>query len=87
MTFDPLGSPDEMWIAAWHNSRVKKVDLASGAIIDMCGTGKRGFAGNGGPAAAAMLDLPVAIVFDGAGNLLIADQANQMIRNVDRPPT
>jgi hypothetical protein len=84
VTFDPLGSPDEMWIAAWHNSRVKMVDLTTGSIIDMCGTGKRGFAGNGGPAAAATLDLPVAIVFDGAGNLLIADQANQMIRRVDR---
>jgi hypothetical protein len=32
----------------------------------------------------ATLDLPVAIVFDAAGNLLIADQANQMIRRVDR---
>ena len=30
VTFDPMGSPDEMWIAAWHNSRVKKVDLATG---------------------------------------------------------
>ena len=32
----------------------------AGLIIDMCGTGKRGFAGNGGPAAMAVLDLPVA---------------------------
>jgi hypothetical protein len=84
VTFDPMGSPGELWIAAWHNSRVKKVDLASGAVIDVCGTGKRGFAGNDGPAAMATLDLPVAIVFDAAGNLLIADQANQMIRRVDR---
>jgi len=84
VTFDPMGSPDEMWIAAWHNSRVKKVDLTSGTITDVCGTGKRGFAGNDGPAAAATLDLPVAIVFDAAGNMLIADQANQMIRRVDR---
>ena len=84
VTFDPMGSPDEMWIAAWHNSRVKKVDLTTGTMTDVCGTGKRGFAGNGGPAAAATLDLPVAIVFDAAGNLLIADQANQMIRRVDR---
>ena len=61
-----MGSPDELWIAAWHNSRVKKVDLATGALIDVCGTGKRGFAGNGGPAAAATLDLPVAVVFDAA---------------------
>ena len=84
VTFDAMGSPDEMWIAAWHNSRIKKVDLTTGAITDTCGTGKRGFAGNDGPAAAATLDLPVAIVFDAGGNMLIADQANQMIRRVDR---
>jgi sugar lactone lactonase YvrE len=84
VTFDPMGPPTEMWIAAWHNSRVKKVDLTTGTILDMCGTGKRGFAGNGGTADVATLDLPVAIVFDPAGNLLIADQANQMIRRVNR---
>ena len=84
VAFDATGSPDELWIAAWHNSRVKKVDLATGTIIDVCGKGKRGFAGNDGPAAAATLDLPVALVFDAGGNMLIADQANQMIRRVDR---
>ncbi|HMF44553.1 MAG TPA: hypothetical protein VKQ32_27955 [Polyangia bacterium] len=84
VTFDPMGPPTELWIAAWHNSRVKKVDLTTGTIVDVCGTGMRGFAGNGGPAELATLNLPVAIVFDAAGNLLIADQANQMIRRVDR---
>jgi sugar lactone lactonase YvrE len=84
VAFDPMGQPGEMIVAAWHNSRIKKVILDSGDIIDICGTGKRGFAGNGGPAAMAILDLPVAVAFDPAGNLLIADQANQMIRKVDR---
>lgn len=84
VAFDPMGPPEEMLIAAWHNSRIKRVDLVSGAILDICGDGRRGFAGNGGPAVTATLDLPVAIAFDGAGNLLIADQANQMIRKVDR---
>jgi hypothetical protein len=84
VTFDPMGPPDELWIAAWHNSRIKKVQIGSDAVINVCGTGKRGFAGNGGPAEDATLDLPVAVVFDAAGNLLIADQANQMIRKVDR---
>jgi DNA-binding beta-propeller fold protein YncE len=80
VTFDAEG---RLVIAAWHNSKVKRVDLVTGAIEDTCGNGKRGFAGNGGPAAAATLDLPVAVVFDDAQNLLIADQANQMIRKVD----
>lgn len=84
VAFDPMGQPGEMIVAAWHNSRIKKVFVDSGDIVDICGTGKRGFAGNGGPAAMAILDLPVAVAFDPAGNMLIADQANQMIRKVDR---
>jgi DNA-binding beta-propeller fold protein YncE len=84
VTFDPLGPPDLMTVAAWHNSRIKQVQVGSPDILDVCGNGKRGFAGNGGPAAMATLDLPVGVVFDAAGNLLIADQANQMIRRVDR---
>jgi len=84
VTFDPMGPPNVMIIAAWHNSRIMTVDLETSAIVDMCGTGKRGFGGNGGPASAAILDLPVAVVYDAGGNLLIADQANNMVRKVDR---
>ena len=80
----PGADPNHMVIAAWHNSRVKTMDLANGDLLDVCGNGKRGFSGNGGPASVATLDLPVAVAFDPAGNLLIADQANQMIRIVDR---
>jgi DNA-binding beta-propeller fold protein YncE len=84
VTFDPMGPPTIMTIAAWHNSRIMKVDLSTGALVDICGTGMRGFAGNGGPAEMATLDLPVAVVYDAAGNLLIADQANNMVRMIDR---
>ena len=54
-------------IAAWHNSRIKTMDAATGELIDVCGTGQRGFAGDGGPAAEAVLNLPVAVVFDPGG--------------------
>jgi DNA-binding beta-propeller fold protein YncE len=84
VVFDPMAPPGEMIIAAWHNSLIKKVTLDTGDIVDICGTGKRGFGGNGGPAIMAILDLPVAVAFDPTGNMLIADQANQMIRKVDR---
>ena len=83
VTFDANG---RMVIAAWHNSRVKTVDLSlpePGNLVNICGTGKRAFDGNGGPASMASLDLPVAVAFDATGNLFIADQANQMIRVVD----
>ena len=80
VTFDGAGN---LVIAAWHNSRIKTVDLNTGEILDVCGTGRRGFMGDGGPAAMATLDLPVAVVFDPAGNMVIADQANDRLRKVD----
>ena len=80
VTFDAAG---HLVIAAWHNSRIKTVDLETGDVLDVCGTGKRGFAGDGGPAAMATLDLPVAVEFDPAGNMVIADQANDRLRRID----
>jgi sugar lactone lactonase YvrE len=78
--FDAQG---DMWIAAWHNSRIRRVDLASGTLEDVAGTGARAYVGDGGPAAMAALDLPAAIQFDGTGNLIVVDQANQVIRRIN----
>jgi sugar lactone lactonase YvrE len=80
-----LLSPDEstLLVAAWHNSKIRSVDLASGKITDECGDGRRGYFGDEMPAATATLDLPSSIVFDPSGNLVILDQANQVIRSVD----
>jgi len=80
VTFDGAG---HLVIAAWHNSRIKTMDPVTGALLDVCGTGARGFAGDGGPASAAVLNLPVAVVFDTGGNMFISDQANDRIRRVD----
>jgi sugar lactone lactonase YvrE len=80
VTFDSEG---RLVIAAWHNSRIKTVDLATGEIVDTCGTGARGFGGDGGPAAAAILNLPVAVAFNAAGDMIISDQANDRLRKVD----
>jgi DNA-binding beta-propeller fold protein YncE len=78
--FDPEG---HMLIAAWHNSKIKRVDLAAGTLEDPCGTGARAYTGDGGPASVAALDLPASIALDAAGNLYILDQANQVIRRVN----
>jgi NHL repeat-containing protein len=80
VTFDGAG---HLVIAAWHNSRIKTMDAATGELIDVCGTGMRGYAGDGGPAASAVLNLPVAVAFDATGNMFISDQANDRIRKVD----
>lgn len=79
-TFDKLG---RMVIAAWHNSRIKRLDLTSGKIEDICGTGKRAYTGDESLADTADLDLPASIAFDDEGNLFVMDQANQVIRRID----
>lgn len=78
--FDSLG---RMWIAAWHNSRIRRVDLAAGVLEDMCGTGGRAYVGDGGPAENAVLDLPAGLAFDADGDLIVVDQANQVLRRIN----
>ncbi|MGH7047524.1 MAG: hypothetical protein ACREE2_14175 [Stellaceae bacterium] len=52
-------------------------------ITTAVGTGERGCAGDGGPAAQALLNGPFDIGFDVAGNLYFADTFNHRIRRVD----
>jgi glucose/arabinose dehydrogenase len=80
VTFDPQG---RMVIAAWHNSRIKRLDATTGALEDLAGTGARGYGGDGGPALAAVLNLPASVLYDPQGNLIVSDQANQRIRVID----
>ena len=77
LTFDHDG---RMIIAAWHNSKVKRVDLATGFIENLAGTGSRNYGGDGGQGNDAIFDLPSSVVVDAVGNIIISDQANQRIR-------
>lgn len=82
MALDPAGK--FLYLASWHNSRIKRVDLANMMVENFAGVGKRTlYSGDGGPANAAYLDLPSAIAFDPSGNLAIMDQANMVVRQVD----
>lgn len=82
--FDPQG---RFVVAAWHNSRLKRLDLKTGELTNICGSGKRAYSGDGGPADKADLDLPTSVAFDPDGNLFLMDQANQMIRKIDATNT
>jgi sugar lactone lactonase YvrE len=53
-----------------------------GTITTFAGNGQQGYSGDGGPATSAELFMPSGIAFDGAGNLYIADEHNNVIRKV-----
>ena len=82
IVFDPSG--ENIVMAAWHNSKIRVVNRLTGDVADTCGDGKRAYFGDGGPAASASLDLPASIAYDPSGNLVIMDQANQVLRMIDQ---
>jgi sugar lactone lactonase YvrE len=70
-----------LFIADYLNQRVFKVTPGN-VISTIAGNGTQGFNGDGGSATAAQLNEPWGIAVDAAGNLFIADLANNRIRKV-----
>jgi uncharacterized protein (TIGR03437 family) len=77
IAFDSAGN---LHIADMDNHRIRKV--SSGVITTVAGTGTGGYSGDNGPATNARLDYPVAVAFDSAGHLYLADIENHRIRKV-----
>jgi N-acetylneuraminic acid mutarotase len=75
-----------VFIADLNNNVVRKVDVA-GTITTIAGNSVGGFAGDGGPAAEAMLNFPRSILVDRSGELYIADTRNNRIRKIDSSGT
>lgn len=78
--FDKAGN---MLFVEMKNHVVRSVDAKTGIISTIAGTGKSGFAGDGGPATKAQLNNPHSIALDEHNNLYIADIANHRVRRVD----
>jgi trimeric autotransporter adhesin len=71
-----------IYIADYYNHRIRKVTLSTGIISTVAGNGTAGYSGDGGAAINAKLYFPYGVAVDGAGNICIADSANNRIREV-----
>jgi hypothetical protein len=78
LTLDGSGN---IFFADAGNNRIRKVVLG-GNISVYAGNGSGGFNGDNGPATAATLTNPAGTVFNASGDLFIADQGNNVIREV-----
>jgi large repetitive protein len=79
-----LDGAGNLYFADTSNQVVRRVDAVSGVITTVAGTpGVQGYGGDGIAATSAKLSLPEGIALDAAGNLLIADTGNQVVRRVD----
>jgi len=84
LAVDTVGN---LYLADTRNGRVREVDTATGVISTVAGTAATGgnlqqFGGDGGAATAAGLALPRGVTIDAAGNLYLADSANQRVRRI-----
>ncbi len=77
-----VDSSGNIFVSDTGNNRVRKI-ATNGVITTIAGTGAAGFGGDGGPATQALLNFPVGLALDPAGNLYIADSQNWRIRKID----
>ncbi len=69
-----LDSNGNLFIADSGNSRVRRVDVATGVITTVAGNGTRGDGGDNGPATGASFQNLKSVAVDPSGTLYIADQ-------------
>lgn len=72
-----------LYIADTHNNCIRRVDMQTGLISTVAGTGALGSSGDGTLATAAVLALPHGMAMDKDGNLYLADTGNNRIRRID----
>jgi sugar lactone lactonase YvrE len=80
---DAVLAPDgTMFVVLRASSRVERFDPVEGSMEVVAGTGWRGYAGDGGDALDAMLQVPQGIALGPDGEVYISDTANNVIRVV-----
>lgn len=72
-----------LFIGEARNHIVRRVDAATGTIATVAGSGRPGYAGDGGPATDAALNEPYSLDVADDGSIYIVDRLNAAVRRVD----
>jgi hypothetical protein len=72
-----------LYISDINAGLIRFVDASTQDISIFAGTlGSQGYGGDGGPATGALLNGPIGLALDSAGNLYISDSSNRIVRKV-----
>jgi hypothetical protein len=74
---------DNVWIASVSGHSVWRLELRTGLIHRVAGTGRQGHTGDGGDPLEATFDGPRGITLTSAGVLYVAEGENNIIRAID----
>jgi sugar lactone lactonase YvrE len=78
-----IDSSGSGYIADTGNNVIRRVDGPTGTISTIAGTaGSAGYSGDGSAATSAKLSAPAAVAVDAAGDVFIADTANNVVREI-----
>ncbi|MCA9040281.1 MAG: hypothetical protein KDA65_08050 [Planctomycetaceae bacterium] len=78
-----IGPDGALYICEVDHHRVRRLDLKTGHLSTVAGTGRKGYAGDGGPATEALLNEPYEVRFDEVGNMYFVEMRNHLVRKVD----
>ena len=78
-----FGPDGGLYICEVENHRIRRLDLATGNLKTIAGTGKAGYSGDGGIALNAQMNEPYEIRFDRDGNLFVVEMKNHIVRRID----
>ena len=80
VSVDTIGN---LFISDQTNARIRKVEVSTGIITTICGTGTLGYNGDNILATSAQINDVLDICFDKFGNLYLADYYNNRIRKIN----
>lgn len=79
-----IGPDGALYICATENHTVRRLDLETGLITTVAGTGQKGYTGDGGLATQAQCFEPYEARFDAQGDLYFVEMRNHIVRRVAR---
>jgi sugar lactone lactonase YvrE len=66
----------------YGNVRIRKINISTGLVSTIAGTGTAGYNGDDIPAITAQINQPTSLAFDNNGDLYFTDRANQRVRKI-----
>lgn len=78
-----LGPDGALYVCEISNHVIRRIDEKTGIISTVAGSGKQGYAGDGGSATEALLNEPYEVRFDIKGNMFFVEMMNHIVRKVD----
>ena len=77
-----LDSVGNLYISDTKNQRVRKVSFTANTIVTLAGNGTFGYSGDGGSATAGQLYNPEGLLVTSAGDIIVAEEANSVVRKI-----